>query len=162
MTDKARRDAENNAMFRDIYINVAAMPWIPHPIIPGTHFKVLRTSGETGAWTVLFKNARGSSVPRHEHLGAGEYLILSGKAEVRGGVENGGITAYAGDYGYEPSGVIHDHTYFPEDTIYFFTNHGPIKFIDDDDNILAVIDWRAVRAHEAQGLAQLATPVAAE
>jgi len=101
-------------------------------------------------------------VPRHEHLGAGEYLILSGKAEVRGGVESGGITAHAGDYGYEPSGVIHDSTYFPEDTIYFFTNHGPIKFIDDHDNILAVIDWRTVRALEAQGLAQLRTSVAAE
>jgi len=162
MSDKAARDAENNALFKDIYMNVAAMPWLPHPAMPGTHFKVLRTSAETGAWTVLFKNARGSSVPRHEHLGAGEYLILSGKAEIRGGVEKGGITAYAGDYGYEPSGVIHDSTYFPEDTIYFFTNHGPVKFIDDDNNILAVVDWRAVRALEATLLAQMATPAAAE
>ena len=80
MTDKAVRDAQNNAMFKDIYVHVDAMPWIPHPVIPGTHFKVLRTSAETGAWTVLFKNAKGSSVPRHEHLGAGEYFILSGKA----------------------------------------------------------------------------------
>jgi anti-sigma factor ChrR (cupin superfamily) len=162
MSDKAARDAQNNAMFRDIYVNVAAMPWLPHPGMPGTHFKVLRTSAETGAWTVLFKNARGSSVPRHEHLGAGEYLILSGKAEIRGGVEKGGITAYAGDYGYEPSGVIHDSTYFPEDTIYYFTNYGPVKFIDDDNNILAVVDWRAVRALEAMLLAQMATPAAAE
>lgn len=162
MSDKAARDAQNNAMFKDIYVNVAAMPWLPHPTIPGTHFKVLRTSPETGAWTVLFKNARGSSVPRHEHLGAGEYLMLSGKAEVRGGVVKGGITAYAGDYGYEPSGVIHDSTYFPEDTIYFFTNYGPIKFIDDDNNILAVVDWRAVRALEAMVLAQMTTPAAAE
>ena len=58
MTDKAIRDAQNNAMFKDIYVHVDAMPWIPHPAIPGTHFKVLRTSAETGAWTVLFKNAK--------------------------------------------------------------------------------------------------------
>ena len=162
MTDKATRDAQNNAMFKDIYVNVDAMPWIPHPIIPGTHFKVLRTSAETGAWTVLFKNAKGSSVPRHEHLGAGEYFMLSGKAEVRGGIEKGGVTAYAGDYGYEPSGVIHDSTCFPEDTVYLFTNHGPLKFIDDDNNILAVVDWRAIRALEAQGREQITTLVAAE
>ena len=37
--------------------------------------------------------------------------------EVRGGVENGGITAITGDYGYEPNGVIHDMTNFPEDTL---------------------------------------------
>jgi len=162
MTDKAVRDAQNNAMFKDMYVHVDAMPWIPHPVVPGTHFKVLRTSAETGAWTVLFKNAKGSSVPRHEHLGAGEYFMLSGKAEVRGGAHEGGITAYAGDYGYEPSGAIHDTTCFPEDTVYLFTNHGPIKFIDDDDNTLFVLDWRGVRALEAQGLEKLAAPIAAE
>ena len=36
--------------------------------------------------------------------------------EVRGGIENGGITALTGDYGYEPNGVVHDMTNFPEDT----------------------------------------------
>jgi acetylacetone-cleaving enzyme len=57
-------------------------------------------------------------------LGAGEYYVISGKMEVRGGVENGGITAITGDYGYEPNGVIHDMTNFPEDTILYFTNFG--------------------------------------
>ena len=28
--------------------------------------------------------------------------------------EKGGITAITGDYGYEPNGVIHDMTNFPE------------------------------------------------
>jgi hypothetical protein len=37
-----------------------------------------------------------------------------------------------------------------------------VKFIDDDNNILAVVDWRAVRALEAMLLAQMATPAAAE
>ena len=54
--------------------------------------------------------------------------------EVRGGVENGGITAISEDYGYEPNGVIHDTTNFPEDTILYFTNLGPIRYIDDDNN----------------------------
>jgi acetylacetone-cleaving enzyme len=58
--------------------------------------------------------------------------------------------------------VIHDSTCFPEDTVYLFTNLGPIKFIDDDDNTLFVLDWRGVRALEAQGLEKLATPIAAE
>src|SRR6516162_1657489 len=73
--------------------------------------------------------AKGSSIPRHEHLGAGEYYVISGKMEVRGGVENGGITAITGDYGYEPNGVIHDMTNFPEDTVLYFTNFGPIRYI---------------------------------
>jgi len=50
-----------------------------------------------------------------------------------GGVEKGGITAYPGDYGYEPNGVIHDHTEFPEQSVLYFTNNGPIRFIEFTD-----------------------------
>jgi quercetin dioxygenase-like cupin family protein len=160
MSDKATRDAQRNTVFRDTYIHVDGLPWIPFS--DGIEFKVLRTSPETGAWTVLFKCAKGSSFARHEHLGAGEYLMLSGKGEVRGGVERGGITAYAGDYGYEPSGVIHDSTCFQEDSIFFFTNYGPIHFIDDEDKTVFVLDWRGILALESQGKAKLTAAIAAE
>ena len=162
MSNKTDRDAQNNAQFKDIYIHADALPWIPDPYSKGIHFKVLRTSAETGAWTVLFKCEKGSAFARHQHLGAGEYFMLSGKTEVRGGVQNGGITAYAGDYGYEPSGVIHDSTCFAEDSVFLFTNYGPIKFIDDSDNTLFVLDWLAIRAVEAQFLATNPTAAAAE
>jgi len=113
-SDKVQRDSLNNQRFRDIYIHASQEPWIQ--FYPGIGFKLLRATQETGHWTVLLDCARGSSIPRHEHLGAGEYYVVSGKMEVRGGVENGGITAITGDYGYEPNGVIHDMTNFPEDT----------------------------------------------
>jgi quercetin dioxygenase-like cupin family protein len=86
-------------------------PWIEW--FPGIGLKMLRATQETGHWTILVNCSKGSSIPRHEHLGAGEYYIISGKMEVRGGVENGGITAITGDYGYEPNGVIHDMTNSP-------------------------------------------------
>ena len=160
MSDKASRDAQRNAVIKDTYIHVDGEPWLPFS--EGIEFKVLRTSSETGIWTVLFKCAKGSSFARHEHLGAGEYLMLSGHVEVRGGVQKGGITAYAGDYGYEPTGSIHDSTYFPEDSIFYFTNYGPIRFIDDEDKTLFVLDWQGVRGLEAQGKQKFATPAAAE
>jgi hypothetical protein len=87
---------------------------------------------------------------------------LSGKGEVRGGVERGGMTAYAGDSGYEPSGVIHASTCFQEDSIFFFTNYGPIHFIDDDDKTIFVLDWRGILALEAQGKEKLAAAIATE
>jgi uncharacterized RmlC-like cupin family protein len=67
------------------------------------------------------ESREGSGILPHEHLGAGEYYVVSGKLKGRGGVENGGITAITGDYGYEPTGVIHDMTNFPEDTVLYFT-----------------------------------------
>src|SRR5207302_762916 len=86
----------------------------------------------------------------------GEYYVIAGKMEVRGGVENGGITAITGDYGYEPNGVIHDMTNFPEDSILYFTNFGPIRYIDDDDNTVGFLDWQGVLKAAEEGRAKIA------
>lgn len=126
-------------MVEDKYVNVAAMPW--KEFGPGIDFKVLRTSQETGTWTVLFRCAAGSSFAPHRHLGGGEYLMLSGRMEVRGGSEQGGVTANAGDFGYEPNGVLHDSTYFPEDTVLYFTNNGAIQFLTEDMQPDFVLDY---------------------
>ena len=87
-SEKPARDRLNNQRFKDIYVHASQEPWIP--FFPGIDFKVLRASQETGHWTVLLKCAKGSGIPRHEHLGAGEYYVVAGKMEVRGGAENGG------------------------------------------------------------------------
>ena len=88
----------------------------------------------------------------------GEGAVLGGRAQhARGGAQNGGITAYAGDYGFEPNGVIHDHTEFPEESILYFTNNGPIKFIDDNNNTVFVLDWQVLRGMERDAKAKLKT-----
>ena len=150
MTDqKTVLDQMRNAQIVDTYVHTEDAAWIPFPGVDGIDFKVLRVSPETGTWTVLIQMVAGSGFPRHKHLGAGEYFMTKGKLEVRGGVENGGITAYAGDYGWEPSGMIHDHTEAVIDSEFLFTNHGPLVFIDDDDNVVGVLDWQAVLGIEA-------------
>lgn len=147
VSDKSRRDALRNAKIEDTYVHTDGMAWLPFS--EGITWKPLRMSGETGAWTVLFKCQAGSGFARHKHLGAGEYYMVSGKMEVRGGIQAGGITAVTGDYGYEPSGMIHDWTNFVEDTVFYFTNYGPLQFIDDEDNIVAVLDWQGLLEMEA-------------
>ena len=151
-SDKIRRDALNNQQFEDIYIHASREPWIEW--FPGIGLKMLRATQETGYGTILVNCSKGSSIPRHEHLGAGKYYIISGKMEVRGGVENGGITAITGDYGYEPNGVIHDMTNFPEDTVLYFTNFGPIRFIDDDNNTVGFLDWQGIQKVAEEGAAE--------
>jgi len=151
-SDKTQRDAVNNERFKDIYVHASQEPWVQW--YPGIGLKLLRATQETGHWTILVNCSKGSSFPRHEHLGAGEYYVISGKMEVRGGVENGGITAIAGDYGYEPNGVVHDMTNFPEDTTLYFTNFGPIRFIDDDNNT-----WRRRRGKNQAMSRKVAGPV---
>ena len=80
-SDKTQRDALNNQRFKDTYVHASQEPWLQW--YPGVDFKLLRATQETGHWTILVNCSKGSSIPRHEHLGAGEYYVISGKMEVR-------------------------------------------------------------------------------
>jgi anti-sigma factor ChrR (cupin superfamily) len=133
----------------DVYVAADQLPWVDFS--PGIAFKLLRVSAETGDWTVIFRCDAGASFAPHRHLGPGEYLMLAGKMEVRGGASAGGVTAHAGDYGYEPSGIVHDSTYFPEPTRFYFTNRGPVAFIDEDGRVTAVLDWSVLQEVYAKG-----------
>jgi anti-sigma factor ChrR (cupin superfamily) len=113
-------------------VKASDMPWTPY--MEGIDVKVLRTCAVSGAWTVLFLCQPGSSIPRHRHYGAGEYLVVRGRMEYRAGV------AVTGDYGYEPLDAVHDKTWFPEETELYFTNFGPVLFLDDADNVIAILD----------------------
>lgn len=111
--------------------------WVP--MVEGIEYKLLFASGETGRWTVVFRCQPGSFIPRHKHLGAGEYYVLKGRMEYRMGA------AVAGVYGYEPIGVIHDMTRFTEYTELLFTNFGPVVFLNDDDTVKSVLDYELIQ-----------------
>ncbi len=104
------------------------------PLAEGIDFRLFYSSPETGRWTVLLRCQPGSAFGRHKHYAAGEYYVVKGRMEYRMGV------AEEGTYGYEPLGVIHDHTHFPVYTELFFTNYGPVAFIDDDGNVTSILD----------------------
>jgi anti-sigma factor ChrR (cupin superfamily) len=120
----------------EIMCDVAGLQWMP--LVPGIEFKRLFSSPETGRWTVLLRCEAGSFIPRHKHLGAGEYFVVKGRMEYRVG------SAAAGSYGYEPVGVIHDKTSFPEYTELLFTNYGPVLFLNEDDSMRSVLDYTAI------------------
>ena len=96
--------------------------------------KVLWTGEESGRWAVLFRWKKGYVAPRHKHLSAAHTFILSGQLAVRGGILN------AGDYDYEPNGVLHGATTALEDTEYLFICDGPILFYGDD-GLESYIGW---------------------
>jgi len=127
----------------DLYVSSRELKWAPFS--EGIWLKVLRISPETGTWTILLKCQAGSAFARHRHLAAGEYFMLSGRMELRGGAQAGGVTALPGDYGFEPVSVIHDSTCFPVDSEMLFTNHGAVQFLDEQDDTAFVLDWEAVQ-----------------
>lgn len=118
----------------DVLCRGNELDWIN--FAPGIDYAVLRVSAETGTWSVMFRCAKGSGFPPHFHHGAGEYVMLKGVMDYRAGI------ARAGDYGYEPLGVFHESTTFLEDSELWFSNQGPIAFINPDQSIAMMLDWK--------------------
>ena len=132
----------------DILLNTKELPWIPMGG-PGLWFRLLRSSTETGQWTVLIKMDKGASFAPHKHLGAAEFYVLKGTLHYRAGI------AHEGYYGYEPLGVIHKETAAEDETILWYNGYGPVAFTGADGSIVGVLDWEWVKnAAEEQARAK--------
>lgn len=130
-----------NDQLADIIVR-ANEPWIETE--PGKAWtKVLWTGAETGRWVALFRWKKGYVAAPHKHLSDAHTYILKGKLKVRDGVLN------AGDYDYEPNGVLHGATEALEDTEYLFVCEGPIVFFDDQ-GLTSYLGWEElVRMRDA-------------
>jgi quercetin dioxygenase-like cupin family protein len=102
----------------------AEAPWIEQT--PSSRVKVLWIGRESGGWVSLHHWKRGYVAPPHKHLAGAHVYILSGSLKVRNGILK------AGDYVYEPAGVLHDATTALEDTTYLFFCQGAVLFFDEN------------------------------
>ena len=118
-------------------------PWIQQT--PLSSVKVLWVGRETGSWASLHHWKKGYVAPPHKHLAGAHAFIISGKLQVRNGVLN------AGDYVYEPSGILHDATTALEDTTYLFICNGAVLFFDEN-GFTRYTNWEVMeklRSHAA-------------
>lgn len=100
--------------------------------------KILWTGPESGRWAVVFRWLKGFVAPPHKHLSASHTFIMSGKLQIRTGTLN------AGDYVYEPNGMVHGATTALEDTDYLFICDGSVLFFDEND-FTAYLGWEEIR-----------------
>jgi quercetin dioxygenase-like cupin family protein len=99
-------------------------PWVEtHPGM--AWMKLLWIGPETGRWVALFRWNKGYVAAPHKHLSDAHAYVLKGKLEVRDAVLE------AGDYDYEPNGVLHGATTALEDSEYLFVCNGPLVFFND-------------------------------
>lgn len=133
-----------NSELMDSLARTADMDWIPNELDPERAFmKVLWTGSESGSWAVMFRWLKGYAAPPHKHLSASHTFILKGKLQVRDGTLN------AGDYVYEPNGMIHGATTALEDTEYLFICNGPVLFFGENQ-FEGYISWEELkRAQDA-------------
>lgn len=116
--------------------------------------RVLWTGSESGTWAAVFRWKKGFVAPPHKHLSASHTYVLSGKLKVRDGVLS------AGDYVYEPNGVLHGATEALEDTEYLFICSGPLLYFNDD-RFTGYLGWEELEKMRARGVPELAASSAA-
>ena len=135
-----------NSEIMDSLAKTSEMDWIPSADDPKRAFmKVLWTGSESGSWAVMFRWLKGYAAPPHKHLSASHTFILKGQLQVRDG------TLDAGDYVYEPNGMIHGATTALKDTEYLFICNGPVLFFGEN-NFNGYISWEEMkRAQDAFG-----------
>ena len=114
-----------NSELMDSIVRTSQMDWIQYQGETG-FMKVLSYSAESGQWAVLFKWLKGHVAAPHKHLSAAHAFLISGKLKVRDEIFS------AGDYVYEPNGMVHDATEALEDSVYLFHCEGPILYFDED------------------------------
>jgi anti-sigma factor ChrR (cupin superfamily) len=141
-----------NVNLADTLVKASKMPWMETE--PGrAAMKILWLGAESGRWAVLFDWKKGYVAAPHKHLAASHTFVLSGKLQVRDGIFD------AGDYVYEPNGVLHGATTALEDTQYLFICDGPILFFDDN-GFTSYLGWEELKrmqdAHAKQFGAQAA------
>lgn len=108
------------------------LPW--NSLGNGAHYRLLRTSPETGQFSIILKLDAGGMFAGHYHLGAGEFLMLKGELKYKDSV------AKAGDWGYEPLGSVHADTNVEVETELLFIGYGPIAFTGEDGKVEQVLD----------------------
>ncbi len=113
-----------NSELMDGLTAASQMEWIE--TAPGAAMKILWTGSESGRWVVLLKWDKGYVAGQHKHLSSAFVFMLKGKLQVRDGVLN------AGDFLYEPNGMLHGETTALEDTEYLFMCDGPVLSFDDN------------------------------
>ena len=133
-----------NSELMDTLVKASAMDWIQTD--EKAFMKILYTGSESGSWAVLLKWLKGYVAGPHKHLAGSHTFILKGKLQVRDGVLD------AGDYVYEPNGMLHGATTALEDTEYLFISNGAVLFFDDE-KFTNYLSWeeltRLQRAHSA-------------
>ena len=136
------------------FVDTRAVPWIVNPGLPDIALKILRVSEETGVSSLLVRH-NGVAGP-HYHLGAADFLVLSGHIGYRAGPAEG----YGpGVWFFEPAGARHEATQRvgdDVDLIYTANVYGPVQFDEGPGTaITAVQSWMQYKELAAASGARL-------
>ena len=104
--------------------------------------RLLWTQGETGRHAGIYRWKKGYAAPSHKHIGAVYVYVISGSLQVRDNVLE------AGDFLFEPNGMIHHKTEALEDVDYLMLADGPVIGFDEN-GLTGYFGWEELRRLQA-------------
>lgn len=135
---------DGSAITHPHFVDTKALAWLTFDAVPDYGIKLLRISEETGVVSLIALH-NGVAGP-HYHLGAADFLILSGRIGYRSGPPEG---YGAGVWFYEPAGARHDATQrvSEEDLVYTANVYGPTQFDDGPGTPITMVQsWIQFKA----------------
>lgn len=126
------------------YIDVAAQPWIPFlPYSDEVHLKVIKLNPVSGEWVTLLRLPAGMELPKHHHAGPVQVYTLQGSWRYK---EHDWV-AGPGSFIYETAASAHTPVAEPGDEVIVLNMLvGDWNVLDDNDNIVAVENWKSMLA----------------
>lgn len=113
--------------------DINQIDWVP--LGEGVKFKLLRYCDVTGDWVLYVQLQPGVKFARHKHITPAEFFITKGVLKFERGEAGPGV------YGYEEIGEIHEEASGEgEVTEFLYIGHGPVSYIDKDDNLQFIGD----------------------
>jgi quercetin dioxygenase-like cupin family protein len=115
-------------------LDTNTLPWIDLSHAPGMSYKPMRVSPETSMFSLIIRLKKGTVQPSMIHLGAMDFMILSGKMTFPDGPLAG--TVEEGIFGFIPANTMVEGLVANEDTEYLGNFYGPIAFLGPDNKTI--------------------------
>lgn len=123
-------------------VDVDALPWIPFtPYSDEIFLKLIKINPVNGEWTTLLKLPAGTRLPKHHHAGTVHVYTVAGSWRY---LEHDWV-AGPGSMVFETAASAHTPEALPDaEVIALNIIVGDWNLLDENDNILAVENWRSM------------------
>lgn len=124
------------------------LPWVEFPGCSGWSYKPLRASNENGMFSLVCRLTAGSQITNLVHIGACDFMVLSGKMTLPSGPMAG--TLQEGVWAYIPADAVLDSFKADEDVEYMMNCYGPFGFLNKDMTVKNLVTASVVQAAAAK------------
>ena len=123
-------------------VDVEALPWIPFtPYSDEVFLKLIKINPVNGEWTTLLKLPAGMELPKHHHAGTVHVYTVAGHWRYK---EHDWV-AGPGSMVFETAASAHTPVAEPNDEVITLNIIvGDWNLLDENDNILAVENWKSM------------------